>query len=592
MPSQSVVVTARLRPLIIGSGSLGPTEFFSLRARGARHRNPDSMKSLRSFDLRMKPLAASFSFLFAVGGAAVAMSADAAVDLGARSAPHVSPRYALRQQRRATRALRMPIAHVAAPRAIGATRPVTSCTDDLDDAGNLRNVLASAGEGDTVDLSKLTCSTITLVNGPLDTSVLGDHHLYDVTLQGPGRDALTIEAGGQSQVLVIGGFSSNRGTFTANDLTIANGTYDGSLAACVEGFGGALALNRVSVTNCHTTGHYSLVFGGAVDVTTLFMTDSTITNSTSAATATGNTAAGGGAYVSDGVTMVRSTISGNSVTSPVASTGDGYGYFSVGGGLYSRGDLTMTDSTISGNSIDVAAAGQGAPGGGVYVRGIVDISGSTIDGNVADGDGGGLFKAIYSVYGEPGGSNPTTKLTIRNSTFADNAAARGGAIASSRPVYLANSTIAENFAEAGAGGVLFKLSGVLDSAGILGAESTIIAANASGDGATLALDLAADDALAVSGSHDLIVDAGTIDQPADTIVADPMLGELQDNGGPTRTLALAPQSPAVDAGSNVDKLEHDQRGDGFRRTFGIAPDIGAYERNITPSTCYRRLHPC
>jgi hypothetical protein len=540
----------------------------------------------------MKPLAVSCSFLFAIGGIAVMAPADAAIDFGARAAPHVSARYALRQQQRAARALRTPVAHVASPRAIGATRTVTSCSDDLDDTGNLRNVLASASEGDTIDLSQLKCSTITLVNGPIDTSVLGEHHLYDVTLQGPGRDALTIEAGGQSQVFVIGGFSSNRGTFTANDLTIANGAYDGSLAACVEGFGGALALNRVSVTNCHTTGRYSLVFGGGVDVTTLFMTDSSITNSTSDATATGNTAAGGGAYVSDGVTMVRSTISGNSVTSPVASTGDGYGYFSVGGGLYSRGDLTMTDSTISGNSIDVAAAGQGAPGGGVYVRGIVDISGSTIASNTADGDGGGIFKAIYSVYGEPGGSNPTTKLTIRNSTLADNAAARGGAIASSRPVYLSNSTIADNFADAGAGGMLFKLSGIIDSAGILNAESTIIAANAGGDGATLPLDLATDDPLAVTGSHDLIVDAGTIDLPADTIVADPMLGELQDNGGPTLTLALAPQSPAVDAGSNVGNLEHDQRGDGFRRTFGPAADIGAYERNITPSTCYRRSTPC
>ncbi|HVV95807.1 MAG TPA: hypothetical protein VHC92_01570, partial [Rhodanobacteraceae bacterium] len=242
------------------------------------------MKSLRPFRLRMKPLAASFSFLFVVGGAAVAMPADAAVGIGARNAPHVSPRYALRQQQRASRAARTRIAHVASPRAIGATRVVTSCSDDLGDAGSLRNVLASAQEGDTIDLGKLTCSTITLVNGPIDTSVLGDHHLYDVTLQGPGRDALTIEAAGQSQVFVIGGFSSNRGTFTANDLTIANGTYSGSLAACVEGFGGALALNRVSVTNCHTTGRYSLVFGGAVDVTTLFMTDSSITNSTSAAT--------------------------------------------------------------------------------------------------------------------------------------------------------------------------------------------------------------------------------------------------------------------------------------------------------------------
>jgi hypothetical protein len=531
------------------------------------------MKSLRPFHPRIRPLAASLSVLFA----AAATTPAVATGGGVRDAQHVSPRYALRQQQRAARATRLPIAHVASPRATGATRVVTSCTDDPDDPGNLRNVLAGAAEGDTIDLSALTCSTITLVNGPLDTSVLGDHQLYDVTLQGPGRDALTIDAAGESQVLVIGGFSSEKGTFTANDLTIANGTYDGSLAACIEGFGGALELNRVDVTNCHASGRYSLVFGGAVDVTTLVMTDSSITSSTSAATAEGNTAAGGGAYVSDSVTLLRSTISGNSVTAPVASTGDGYGYFAVGGGLYSRGDLSITDSTISGNSIDVAAAGEGAPGGGVYVRGIVDISGSTIEGNVADGDGGGVFKAIFSVYGEPGGTNPQTTLTIRSSTFANNTAARGGAIASSRPVYLANSTIARNFADAGAGGVLIDLAGVLDSAGILEAESSIIAANSGGDGATLALDLSADDTLAVTGSHDLIADAGAIELPPDTIGSDPMLGELADNGGPTRTLALLEGSPAIDAGANPFDLAFDQRGEGFPRVVGASADIGAIE---------------
>ena len=536
------------------------------------------MKSARPFHLRMKPLQASLSLLLAVGTAAAATAVDAPKNSAAHTAQPPSVRYALRRQQRAARALRAPIAVTSYARAgVGNTLPVTSCTDDLADPGTLRNVLASAAEGDTVDMSALTCSTITLVNGPIDTSALGEHQLYDVTLQGPGRDQLTIDGAGQSQVFVIGGFSSAKGTFTANDLTIANGTYDGSLAACVEGFGGALALNRVTVTNCHTTGHYSLLFGGAVDVTTLLMTDSSITNSTSAATSAGNTAAGGGAYVSDGAVLVRSTISGNSVTSPVASTGDGYGYFSVGGGLYSRGDLTMTDSTISGNSIDVAAEGEGAPGGGIYVRGIVDISGSTIDGNVADGDGGGLFKAIFSVYGEPGGTNPQTKLTIRNSTFAGNTAARGGAIASSRPVYLANSTIANNFADAGAGGVLFNLVGIIDSAGILDAQSAIIGANTAGSGATLALDLAADDALVVSGSHDLVVDAGAIALPADTIAADPMLGPLDDNGGPTRTLALLDGSPAIDAGSNPFDLEFDQRGDGFPRVAGAAADIGAIE---------------
>lgn len=531
------------------------------------------MKFARSFHVRLTPLASSLSLLLAVGGASAAMPSDTSAGSAPRATDHASPRYVLRQQQRAARALRAPIATTPRAPTGGNTLPVTSCSDDVDDAGSLRNVLASAAEGDTVDLSALTCSTITLVNGPIDTSALGAHQLYDVTLQGPGRDQLTIDGGGVSQVFVIGGFSSDKGTFTANDLTIANGTYDGSLAACVEGFGGALALNRVDVTNCHTTGHYALLFGGAVDVTTLIMTDSTITNSTSAATSAANVAAGGGAYVSDGATLVRSTISGNAVTAPVAVTGDGY-YFASGGGLYSRGNLSMTDSTISGNTIDVAADGDGAPGGGIYVRGIVDIAGSTIDGNSADGDGGGIFKQIFSTFGEPGGTNPRTKLTITNSTIANNTAARGGAIASSRPVYLSNATIANNVADSIAGGILFNLVGITDSEGTLDAQSSIIAANTAGTGA---VDLVADDTLTVTGSNDLVMDAGSIALPADTLAADPMLGPLQDNGGPTRTLALLDGSPAIDAGSNPLDLAFDQRGDGFPRVTGLAADIGAFE---------------
>ncbi len=124
---------------------------------------------------------------------------------------------------------------------------------------------------------------------------------------------------------------------------------------------------------------------------------------------------------------------------------------------------------------------------------------------------------------------------------------------------------------------MFDLVGIIDSAGILDAQSAIIGANTAGDGATLALDLAADDTLVVSGSHDLVVDAGAIALPADTIAADPMLGPLQNNGGSTRTLALLEGSPAIDAGSNAFDLEFDQRGDGFPRVIGSAADIGAIE---------------
>jgi hypothetical protein len=535
------------------------------------------------FNLRMKPLAASLAMLFAVG-AAVAPDRVLADPANAVVSPATtSPRYALRMQQRAERAFRQPTSNAsraATPAGAGNTLPVTSCTDDLGDPGNLRNVLAGAAEGDIVDLSALTCSTITLVNGPLDTSALGEHQLYDVTLQGPGRDALTIDGGGASQVLVVGGFSSAKGTFTANDLTIANGSYDGSLAACIEGFGGAVALNRVSVTNCHATGVYQVVFGGAVDVTTLLMTDSSITNSSSTGTGAANTAVGAGAYASDLAELTRSTISGNTLSAPMAATDSGY--TTVGGGLYVRGDFTMIDSTISGNSIEATADGQNAKGGGVYVRGIASISGSTIDGNTADGDGGGVFKAIFSVYGEPGPPNPTTKLTIGNSTISGNIAERGGGIATSRPLYLANSTIANNSADGGGGGVLFVLAGIKDSGGVLDAQSTIIASNTVGASAAFAADLGADDALTVTGANNLIVAAdAAIALPADTLSADPLLQPLSDNGGPTRTQALGDDSPAIDTGNNAAALAFDQRGEGFVRVSGTAADIGAFEVQAT-----------
>jgi hypothetical protein len=61
------------------------------------------------------------------------------------------------------------------------------------------------------------------------------------------------------------------------------------------------------------------------------------------------------------------------------------------------------------------------------------------------------------------------------------------------------------------------------------------------------------------------------------IGTDLKLGPLADNGGPTRTHALLPGSPAINAGSNPAGLTFDQRGFNYARVQGAAADIGAFE---------------
>src|SRR5262249_11791067 len=65
----------------------------------------------------------------------------------------------------------------------------------------------------------------------------------------------------------------------------------------------------------------------------------------------------------------------------------------------------------------------------------------------------------------------------------------------------------------------------------------------------------------------------------DLVGVDPMLGPLQDNGGPTLTHALLADSPAIDAGDDsvLAFLTTDQRGPGFPRKSCAHVDIGAFE---------------
>jgi hypothetical protein len=81
---------------------------------------------------------------------------------------------------------------------------------------------------------------------------------------------------------------------------------------------------------------------------------------------------------------------------------------------------------------------------------------------------------------------------------------------------------------------------------------------------------------------------GVLTGPGDQINTDPMLGLLQDNGGPTFTHALLVGSPAINAGnpSFTPPPLYDQRGAPFHRVVNRRIDIGSFEvqaPRVTPT---------
>lgn len=69
---------------------------------------------------------------------------------------------------------------------------------------------------------------------------------------------------------------------------------------------------------------------------------------------------------------------------------------------------------------------------------------------------------------------------------------------------------------------------------------------------------------------------GYLTASGDQINTDPLLGPLQDNGGPTFTHALLPGSPAIDTGdpSFTPPPFYDQRGPDFWRVRNDRIDVG------------------
>jgi hypothetical protein len=245
------------------------------------------------------------------------------------------------------------------------------------------------------------------------------------------------------------------------------------------------------------------------------------------------------------------------------------GEASPGGGISNNGTLTMSNLTVANNK---ACPGHEGVGGGISNNGVLAIRNSTVSGNSACGvrvDG-------ILLPGAGGGISNGGMLTITNSTIAGNGATVRAGISNTRTVTINNSTISGNTGSYNIGGI-GNFSGCSPTC-VVALQNSIVANNAGGNcGGTM-----------TSNGYNLSSD-GTCNftGPGDLNNTDPVLGLLQNNGGPTQTMSeTVGSSPTIDAGnpngctdSQGHLLTTDQRG--YPRPGEYKHDkrcdMGAYE---------------
>jgi len=342
----------------------------------------------------------------------------------------------------------------------------------------------------------------------------------------------------------------------AGSVNITRGTVNGNVAA-LEGGGlwngtGTMTLNNVTISGNTASGNGADDGGGGVfnNGGTVNIQSSLISNNV----ADGTLGSGGGIFNNTGgtVSITTSTISGNRANR-------------AGGGIEDNvGNLiTIVDSTIDSNNVGVAPA-VAAPGngGGIHITGAgrVTLDGSTISRNLAANEGGGLWNSA------------TGTFTLTNSTISTNTAngaTGGGGIFNTNGgvMSLDSVTIALNTAPTG--------DGIRGGTGGVTLRNTIAAGNPAQQtfGQNLTGTIASLD-------FNLIGDPDTgvlVGPKANTIFnADPRLGPLVNNTGPTETHLPLAGSPAIGFGNTV--LTLDQRN--VTRPQGAEDDIGAVEVDL------------
>ena len=249
---------------------------------------------------------------------------------------------------------------------------------------------------------------------------------------------------------------------------------------------------------------------------------------------------------------------------------------SHGGAIYNEGTVMMNGCSIYSNAVQGARAANvtsvpafpaaGAFGGGIFNAGKLASTNCSVFWNVAKGGdptpfgpptgppgngfGGGVYNASNGV------------LTAMNVTIADNVVKTGVVLAS--PGIAAGASIGN------------------EALGTVSLRNTLLATKTTNGNVWGPI---------IDSGHNLSSDnTPNFNSGSSMNSVDPLLDPPADNGGPTLTLALRQDSPAVNAGTLEGAPAFDQRG--APRPFGPAPDIGAYEANfpqLPRLVCWRDL---
>jgi hypothetical protein len=420
-------------------------------------------------------------------------------------------------------------------------------------AGSLRQAIlnANAGGGGTITFANVTGAISLQSPLPILTA--------NIKIVGPGYSQLAITCSntialtiltnsanstGSLSGLAIQSTLANFGDFTLLDSFIGPQFHPGPAPVYNSG---TMTVSRCILTgNQITDGNDSIENHGTIN-----LDQCSITNNRGA----------GCVYNSGNLNMDNSVVAGQT-------------YFTSGsGGLFNDGGIVVLRNCAISNNLSVQ-------GGGIWNGGGLFITNSLINSNRSsysdpDTPGGGLFNIGYAV--------------LVNTTVSGNrAAGAGGGIWNSGGLRLLNCTVASNNVF-GTGGGVWNLTA--ESAAVFQSRNSIIAGNSSGN-TNCSSSSCADDIIGYfeSFGHNLILSSNGWSlvgfDHTDLVGLDPMLGPLQDNGGPTWTHALLRGSPAIDAGDPVGAPSQDERG--LPRPQGRGVDIGAFEF-LSPTTIFTRI---